>query len=58
MHPPRAVGCRVPAVRGDAAGYGDDWRTLVLQVGSQPPSAVTERHALQPCSASWHASGR
>ncbi|EFN52042.1 hypothetical protein CHLNCDRAFT_58968 [Chlorella variabilis] len=21
----------VPAVRGDAAGYGDDWRTLVLQ---------------------------
>lgn len=21
----------VPAVRGDATGYGDDWRTLVLQ---------------------------
>ena len=44
-HPP--IGCnscltpawlpilfQVPAVRGDAAGYGDDWRTLVLQVGA------------------------
>ena len=30
--PAAADGCRVPAVRGDAAGYGDDWRTLVLQV--------------------------
>ena len=29
--PPRPPPRRVPAVRGDAGGYGDDWRTLVLQ---------------------------